>query len=272
MPTLLAQHEPSAAAHYDAWYHTASGRWIGAVEYQLLARLLRAQPGEHLLDVGCGTGHFARSFARAASVDVTGIDPDLPSLEFARRHAQPAEHYVLGRAEDLPFADRSFDRTLCVTALGFVDDEPRAVREMLRVTRKRLVLGLLNRRSLLHLQRGRRGGTGGYRGAHWHTAAEALQLFDALPVHDIELRSAVLIAGKGWVSRKIERCVPEGCLWGGFLAIAASPSAPQPQTYDSSCAALARAAEVDVAQSADLCCIGACLGSMLHLRKQAANR
>jgi SAM-dependent methyltransferase len=221
---LPAQHEPSAAEQYDAWYHTARGRWIGAVEYQLLARLLRPEPGEHLLDVGCGTGHFTRWFARAATVQITGVDPDLASLEFARRQAAAAEHYIVGHAEELPFGDGSFDRTLCVTALCFMNDERRALREMLRVTRKRLVLGLLNRRSLLYLQKGRRGGTGGYRGAHWHTAREARHLFDGLPVCDIELRSAVFVAGGGWASRTIEASMPERCLFGGFLAIAASPA------------------------------------------------
>ncbi|MBU2723835.1 class I SAM-dependent methyltransferase, partial [Acidithiobacillus ferridurans] len=47
---------PMDAAAYDAWYDTPRGRWIGMAEFRLLSRLLQTQPGNTLLDVGCGTG------------------------------------------------------------------------------------------------------------------------------------------------------------------------------------------------------------------------
>ena len=47
-------------ADYDAWYAPPRGCWIGETEYALAARLLAAQPGDSLLDVGCGTGWVTR--------------------------------------------------------------------------------------------------------------------------------------------------------------------------------------------------------------------
>jgi len=70
------------AAAYDAWYETARGRWIGDTEYRLLHRVLAPSPGDSLLDVGCGSGHFTRRFARGG-LRVTGLDPDAGMLRSA---------------------------------------------------------------------------------------------------------------------------------------------------------------------------------------------
>jgi SAM-dependent methyltransferase len=225
----------SSPERYDAWYRSPRGQWIGQVEFELLLRMLRPAAGERLLDVGCGTGYFTRRLAREAGVDVTGVDPDLPSLAFARSNATRAEHFVASTAERLPFDDQSFDRTLCVTALCFMKDPRRALDEMLRVTRKRLVLGLLNRHSLLYLEKGRQGGVGSYRGARWHTAQEARLLFDGLPVSDIEVRSAVFVPAGGSISQAIEGRMPQRCLFGGFLAVGAGRADQSAASPDDRC-------------------------------------
>lgn len=211
----------AAAERYDAWYRTRRGAWIGDVEFALLARLLAAQPGERLLDVGCGTGYFTRRCARDLGVIATGLDSDPAALHVATHQAKAGERYVEGCAERLPFADRGFDCTICVTALAFIADQRQAVREMIRVTRRRVVLGLLDRTSLLYLQKGRGGGRGAYRGARWHTRREALDLFAGLPVGNVVTRSAVFLHGGGALARAVERLVPERCALGAFLAVAA---------------------------------------------------
>ena len=217
----------SDAAAYEAWYHTARGAWIGDIEFGLLRRLLRAERGGSLLDVGCGTGYFTRRFAAEAGLRATGLDPDRAWLEFARAHGAGSETYCLGRAEGLPFADRSFDCAISVTALCFVADQRAAVREILRVTRKRFAVGLLNRNSLLYLQKGRHGGIGAYRGAHWHTGEEIRVLFRGLPAANLALRSAVVLPDGGLLARGIERLVSRRVLVGGFI-VAAGDVAHQP--------------------------------------------
>jgi SAM-dependent methyltransferase len=159
------------AEDYEAWYHTARGRWIGDTEFDLLNRLLRGEKGETLLDVGCGTGYFTRRFPESG-LRVVGLDPDLAWLRFAKACDGAAPGYCAGTAERLPFPDRSFDRTVSIAALCFIEEQKLAVREILRVTRMRFAIGLLNRHSLLYLRKGRHGGSGAYRGAHWHTAGE----------------------------------------------------------------------------------------------------
>lgn len=204
---------------YEAWYDSPRGRWIGAVEYALLQSLLRPEPGSSLLDIGCGTGHFTRAFARDVRGRVLGLDPNEEWLGYARTHAAAGKQYVAGLAESLPFPDRSFDYSVSVTAFCFVDRQEQALRELVRVTRRRFALGLLNRHSLLYLQKGRRGGTGEYQGAHWHTPAEVRTLFASLPVCNLRLRTAIVLPHGTAFGRAVERCWPQRMLLGGFLVV-----------------------------------------------------
>ena len=204
---------------YEAWYDSPRGRWIGTVEYALLESLLQPEPGSSLLDIGCGTGHFTRLFAQDIRGRVVGLDPNGDSLTYANTHAADGERYVAGLAESLPFPDRSFDFTASVTALCFISRQEQALRELVRVTRRRFVLGLLNHHSLLYLQKGRRGGTGGYHGAHWHTPSEIRALFASLPVDHLRLRTAIVLPQGTAFGRAVERCWPQRIPLGSFLAV-----------------------------------------------------
>jgi SAM-dependent methyltransferase len=204
---------------YDAWYDTPRGRWIGDTEYALLRRLLALQPGDTVLDVGCGTGWFTRR-AAADGARVVGLDRDAEVLEFAVRRSTGRTRYVLGDATALPFADASFDTVLSVTALCFVEQWPQAIAEIVRVSRRRFVLGLLNRRSLLWLGKGRSGGSGAYRGAHWHTHAEIDRALRHLPVREVQYRYGVFLPSGSGVARAVERRPPSGLPLGSFVAVA----------------------------------------------------
>jgi len=204
---------------YDAWYRSPRGTWTGEAEYQLLKKLLKPMPGESLLDIGCGTGYFTRRFAESG-LAVTGVEPSPAMLGFARAHAAAGERFTFGDARALPFPDRSFDLCISVTALCFIPEQAQALSEMLRVTRRRFAIGLLNRHSLLFLEKGRDGGRGGYRGAHWHTMREVESLFSNLPVRDLTLRTAILFPGGRRLGNAGERLAGDRSRWGAFLVAA----------------------------------------------------
>jgi SAM-dependent methyltransferase len=88
------------------------------------------EPGEGVkaLDVATGGGHVARRL-REAGCEVTSVDP-APGM-------QPT---VVARAEEIPFADDSFDVVVCRIAPHHFEDVAAAVREMARVTRDRVVI------------------------------------------------------------------------------------------------------------------------------------
>lgn len=203
---------------YDQWYDTPRGRWIGETEFALLYELLAPRPRETLLDVGCGTGWFTRRFAERDGLQVTGLDPSEERLNYARSRARQI-NWLEGDACKLPFVDSSFDTIVSVTALCFIADWPRALSEMVRVARRRVVLGLLNRNSLLHLQKGRQGGSGSYRGAHWHTASEVHTALANLPTRNVQVRSAIFLPPGSGFARTLEQVLPNRLLFGGFLAV-----------------------------------------------------
>jgi len=205
-------------AEYEAWYDTSRGRWIGETEFNLASRLLSARPGETLLDVGCGTGWFTRRFAQKG-LHVTGLDSSPEWLAFARANSDPAMRWVEGDAQALPFSDVSFDHVMSIAALCFVADEQKAVTEIVRVAHRSFAIGWLNRTSLLYREKGRRGGSGTYQGARWHTADEVLALFSGLPVCNLTMRSAIFLpSGKRW-AKLLEQGLPNALQWGGLLLL-----------------------------------------------------
>jgi SAM-dependent methyltransferase len=88
------------------------------------------EPGEGVtvLDVAAGGGHVARRL-REAGCSVVTVDP-----------APGMQADVLAPAEDLPFADDSFDAVACRVAAHHFADALAAVKEMARVARHRVVI------------------------------------------------------------------------------------------------------------------------------------
>jgi len=82
-----------------------------------LIELLELAAGERFLDIGCGTGTLLvliRQFH--PSVSVVGLDPDPKALARAAGKARRAGvevHLDRGFADQLPYADASFDRVFC---------------------------------------------------------------------------------------------------------------------------------------------------------------
>lgn len=206
---------------YNAWYQTPRGGWIGEQEFQLLNQLLSPEQGSTLLDAGCGSGFFARRFG-SSGITVTGIDPRYAMVKFAQSQRISNETYLAGDARFLPFADKSFDYCMAVTSLCFIQEQQLALSEMLRITRRRIVLGLLNRHSLLYWQKGKGGGMGAYRGAHWHTVTEINKLFAGSGTSNLRIRSAIYLPNGDRMAKVIEKHIDSRVHFGGFLAAVAN--------------------------------------------------
>lgn len=95
-----------------------------------------------VLDVGTGTGLFAEAFAGVPAGSprrVTGVDVREDFLALAREQASGIE-FRKASAEELPFADSSFDLVFLGHVLHEARDPALALAEARRVARRRVVL------------------------------------------------------------------------------------------------------------------------------------
>lgn len=88
--------------------------------------------GRRVLDLGCGTGRFAAAIADRGIAKVWGVDASQEMLAVAREKLPAGVGLKQGRAEDLPFRDRWFDRTVMWLVAHLVD-RPAVFREVARV-------------------------------------------------------------------------------------------------------------------------------------------
>jgi SAM-dependent methyltransferase len=112
--------------------HFATYLLPGALEF--LDRLA-LWPGIRMLDVACGAGQIALPAARAGA-HVTGIDLADNLVKQARERAQAeklAIQFDQGDAEDLPYADGSFDLVVSLIGAMFAPRPERVAAELVRV-------------------------------------------------------------------------------------------------------------------------------------------
>jgi SAM-dependent methyltransferase len=106
---------------------------------RLVASALDAQPGEDVLDVGCGPGFYLADLADQVGPQgsVTGIDSASAMLAIAAKRAERHENVSFHQAgaTRLPVADQAFDAVLSVQVLEYVPDVDGAIAEFHRVLR-----------------------------------------------------------------------------------------------------------------------------------------
>jgi len=120
---------------YDQWFTSPIGGLIRTYEAELILDMLRPSQGERILDAGCGTGVFTRDVITAGA-QVVGIDLSFTMLARAQGRLSGSPFMPLqGDMKRLPFKDRTFDKTLSITAIEFIPDARSAMNDLFRVTR-----------------------------------------------------------------------------------------------------------------------------------------
>ncbi|SFS13869.1 class I SAM-dependent methyltransferase [Yoonia litorea] len=120
---------PTYAFRHQRWLRFAGGEAQAALEAAV--RMVLAS-GSTILDAGAGTGQFARSLLSEGfpPEQITLLDPSRAMLEYC--DDIPVTK-TLGRIEEMPFANRSFDVVTCAWALEVVTQPDLALSELCRV-------------------------------------------------------------------------------------------------------------------------------------------
>jgi len=176
------------------FFDTCLFRGQGRELRQRTASLARLQPGDQVLDVGCGTGTLALDVQQhvGATGRVVGIDPGKEQItraraKAARRHMPIA--FQIGVIEQLAFPDQTFDAVLSTLMMHHLPASLKAqgLAEIARVLKPggRLVIADFNRKQERVGQ-----------AARFHAGGSGL--------HDL----AALVADAGFVQVEIEEMRP----------------------------------------------------------------
>lgn len=95
---------------------------------------LAPRPGEHVLDLGCGTGRAAELIGRTGA-RVTGVDHSPLMVETARRRCGDRATIAAARFDRLPLNDAGVDAVFACNTLYFWHDEAAILGELRRVLR-----------------------------------------------------------------------------------------------------------------------------------------
>ncbi len=129
--------------HWARYYDLLTGSLLLGQEHKMretTVEMAGVQPGDKVLDVGCGTGSLTRAAqARAGGTgEVHGIDASPEMIQVATRKAEKAGQdidFQIGLIEKLAFPDNYFDVVLSSLMLHHLPDDlkQRGFAEILRV-------------------------------------------------------------------------------------------------------------------------------------------
>lgn len=95
-----------------------------------------------VLEVGCGAGHFAEALRTALpEARIVGVDLSERMVREARKHV-PGIEFQVASAYDLPFEGGSFDLVVGAELLETLHDPQKALREIVRVTHRHVLLSV----------------------------------------------------------------------------------------------------------------------------------
>lgn len=103
---------------------------FGNIDIYLFDQLLKGtfDTCDDIIDVGCGGGRNVFYFLKN-NFNVFGVDRDTSSVDSVRALARklapnlPESNFVVANAENIPFADATFDLAICSAVLHFADNK-----------------------------------------------------------------------------------------------------------------------------------------------------
>ena len=84
-------------------------------EYKYLTKMLSINRKDIVLDIGSGDGYWSANIAKNCNT-IIGLEPDHQMMEYAiNLHNRNNLSYFLGTSENIPFADKVFDKIISIS-------------------------------------------------------------------------------------------------------------------------------------------------------------
>lgn len=200
---------------YDAWFEKHPNFY--RAELEAVRNFIPASDSG--VEIGVGTGRFAALLGISI-----GIEPAPQMAKLARKRGIEV---LEGVAEDLPFADSSFDFAIMVTVVCFLDDVAQAFREAHRILKPNgiFVIGFIDRESELGQQYSRKKTQRGfYNDATFYSVSELEALLTKVGFFNFAYQQTLM------PGETTDLTVREGHGNGGFVVIQAHKTDGRTQT------------------------------------------
>ena len=112
--------------------------------YSSLISLTKPLKAESILDAGCGEGFTMDKILKSGlGKEIEGIEYSRDAIEYGKK-LFPDLKFVQGTVYELPYKNSSFDLIVCTEVLEHLEDPTKALKEILRVSRKHLIISVPN--------------------------------------------------------------------------------------------------------------------------------
>jgi demethylmenaquinone methyltransferase/2-methoxy-6-polyprenyl-1,4-benzoquinol methylase len=138
---MSADRETQLASYFDECAREGDLAEFDADEQRRLDAFLelwRIEPGDRILEPGCGTGRLTRILSEAVGSGGHVLAMDISAEMVERARARGLPHSVdvsLGSVMQVPSDDGSFDKVLCLNVFPHFSDRGAALHEFARVLR-----------------------------------------------------------------------------------------------------------------------------------------
>jgi 2-polyprenyl-3-methyl-5-hydroxy-6-metoxy-1,4-benzoquinol methylase len=142
-PSAASGQPPDTANYAKFQTRNLLARFLFDRFYRVLGRMVTESLPESVLDAGCGEGETLERLQGTLPREVQGFDNNPACVAFASARL-PAYRFRTGDVCHIDHEDDRFDLVLCLEVLEHLADPARAMRELVRVSRRHIIISVPN--------------------------------------------------------------------------------------------------------------------------------
>jgi len=134
----LASMYDKKSSVYGLRYKNLAGRYFMSRKIQTITKLGNLKGNEKMIEIGCANGPYTFQFS-SKGFSMTGLDLSEKNIKEAKKRnilLKKGCEFFVGDAHNLPFKDETFDVVVSISAIRYVPNPEKAIKEMYRIVKK----------------------------------------------------------------------------------------------------------------------------------------